>query len=162
MDAIFETNLPGIERHARGKVRDVYAAGEFLVIVATDRLSAFDYVLPTPIPDKGKVLTQLTLFWLDLVRDIVPNHFVSANVADYPAQFQPYREQLEGRSMLVRRAKMIEVECVARGYVSGSGWKDYKRDGRICGIPLPAGLRESDKLPEPIFTPATKAQSGHD
>ncbi len=162
MDAIFETSLPGIERHARGKVRDVYAAGEFLVIVATDRLSAFDYVLPTPIPDKGKVLTQLTLFWLDLLRDIVPNHFVSANVADYPAQFHPYRDQLEGRSMLVRRAKMIDVECVARGYVSGSGWKDYKRYGRICGISLPAGLRESDKLPEPIFTPATKAQSGHD
>ena len=154
--------MPGIERHARGKVRDVYAAGDFLVIVATDRLSAFDYILPTPIPDKGKVLTQLTLFWLDLLRDIVPNHFVSANVADYPKQFHTFRDQLEGRSMLVRRAKMIEVECVARGYVSGSGWKDYKREGGICGIPLPAGLRESDKLPEPIFTPATKAQSGHD
>jgi len=162
LDAIFETSLPGIERRARGKVRDVYAAGEFLVIVATDRLSAFDYVLPTPIPDKGKVLTQLTLFWLDQLRDIVPNHFVSANVADYPAQFHAYREQLEGRSMLVRRARMIDVECVARGYVSGSGWKDYKREGRICGISLPAGLRESDKLPVPIFTPATKAQSGHD
>jgi len=162
LDAIFETNLPGIERHARGKVRDVYAAGDFLVIVATDRLSAFDYVLPTPIPDKGKVLTQLTLFWLEMLRDIVPNHFVSANVTDYPQQFHAYREQLEGRSMLVRRAKMLEVECVARGYVSGSGWKDYKQQGGICGIPLPAGLRESDKLPEPIFTPATKAQSGHD
>ena len=162
MDAIFETNLPGIERHARGKVRDVYAAGDFLVIVATDRLSAFDYVLPTPIPDKGKVLTQLTLFWLEMLRDIVPDHFVSANVTDYPQQFHAYREQLEGRSMLVRRAKMLEVECVARGYVSGSGWKDYKQQGGICGIPLPAGLRESDKLPEPIFTPATKAQSGHD
>jgi phosphoribosylaminoimidazole-succinocarboxamide synthase len=162
LDAIFETSLPGIERLARGKVRDVYAAGEFLVIVATDRLSAFDYVLPTPIPDKGKVLTQLTAFWLDMLRDILPNHFVSGNVADYPAQFHAYSEQLEGRSMLVRRARMIEVECVARGYVSGSGWKDYKREGRICGIPLPAGLRESDKLPEAIFTPATKAQSGHD
>jgi len=162
LDAIFETSLPGIERHARGKVRDVYAAGEFLVIVATDRLSAFDYVLPTPIPDKGKVLTQLTLFWLDRLRDIVPNHFVSAKVADYPAPFQAFRDQLEGRSMLVRRAKMIDVECVARGYVSGSGWKDYKREGSICGISLPSGLRESDKLPEPIFTPATKAQSGHD
>jgi len=162
LDAIFETNLPGIERRARGKVRDVYAAGEFLVIVATDRLSAFDYVLPTPIPDKGKVLTQLTLFWLDQLRDIVPNHFVSADVADYPAQFHAYREQLDGRSMLVRRARMIDVECVARGYVSGSGWKDYRREGRICGISLPVGLRESDKLPEPIFTPATKAQSGHD
>jgi phosphoribosylaminoimidazole-succinocarboxamide synthase len=162
LDAIFETSLPGIERHARGKVRDVYAAGDFLVIVATDRLSAFDYVLPTPIPDKGKVLTQLTLFWLDMLRDIVPNHFVSANVADYPKQFHAYREQLEGRSMLVRRAKMFDVECVARGYVSGSGWKDYKREGGICGIKLPPGLCESDKLPEAIFTPATKAQSGHD
>ena len=162
MDPIFESSLPGIERHARGKVRDVYATGEFLVIVATDRLSAFDYVLPTPIPDKGKVLTQLTLFWLDLLGDLVPNHLVTADVSQYPAAFHPYRQQLEGRSMLVRRARMIDVECVARGYVSGSGWKDYKRDGSICGIPLPPGLRESDKLPQPIFTPATKAQSGHD
>jgi phosphoribosylaminoimidazole-succinocarboxamide synthase len=162
LDPIFETSLPGIERHARGKVRDVYAAGEFLVIVATDRLSAFDYVLPTPIPDKGRVLTQLTLFWLDQLRDLVPNHFVSASVDEYPAQFRPFRDQLEGRSMLVRRARMFDVECVARGYVSGSGWKDYRKDGAICGIALPAGLVESDRLPSPIFTPATKAQSGHD
>ena len=162
MAPIFETSLPGIERPARGKVRDVYSAGEFLVIVATDRLSAFDYILPAPIPDKGRVLTALTIFWLDLVRDIVPNHFVSANVDDYPAQFHPYRDQLEGRSMLVHRARMIDIECVARGYISGSGWKDYRREGKICGIPLPAGLRESDALPQPIFTPATKAQSGHD
>lgn len=162
MDTIFETSLGAIPIHARGKVRDVYAAGDFLVIVASDRLSAFDYVLPAPIPDKGRVLTQLTLFWLGLLSDIVPNHFVSANVDDYPSEFQPYRDQLEGRSMLVHRAKMIEVECVARGYVSGSGWKDYRKDGRICGIALPAGLLESDRLPEPIFTPATKAQSGHD
>lgn len=162
MDAIFETSLPGIEQHGRGKVRDVYTAGDFLVIVATDRLSAFDYVLPTPIPDKGKVLTQMTLFWLDLLGDFVPNHFVTADVAKYPAQFHAFRDQLEGRSMLVRRAKMIDVECVARGYVSGSGWKDYKRDGKICGISLPPALSESDKLPQPIFTPATKAQSGHD
>jgi phosphoribosylaminoimidazole-succinocarboxamide synthase len=159
---IFETNLPGVERYARGKVRDVYAAGEYLVIVATDRLSAFDYVLPTPIPDKGRVLTALTLFWLEQLRDVVPNHLVSADVGDYPREFQAYRDQLEGRSMLVHRAKMVEVECVARGYVSGSGWKDYRRDGRICGIPLPAGLRESDQLPQPISTPASKAQSGHD
>jgi phosphoribosylaminoimidazole-succinocarboxamide synthase len=159
---IFETNLGDIPLHARGKVRDVYSAGDFLVIVASDRLSAFDYVLPTPIPDKGRVLTQLTLFWLGLLSDLVPNHFVSANVDDYPSQFHGYRDQLEGRSMLVHRAKMIDVECVARGYVSGSGWKDYRKDGRICGIPLPQGLRESDRLPEPIFTPATKAQSGHD
>ncbi len=162
MDPIFETDLPGISRYARGKVRDVYAAGDFLVIVATDRLSAFDYVLPTPIPDKGRVLTQLTIFWLSLLRDVVPNHFVSADVSDYPRDFQAYRDQLEGRSMLVRRAQMVDVECVARGYVSGSGWKDYKREGRICGIALPAGLKESDRLPQPIFTPATKAQSGHD
>ena len=162
MAPIFETSLPGIERCARGKVRDVYSAGDFLVIVATDRLSAFDYILPAPIPDKGRVLTALTVFWLDLLRDIVPNHFVSANVDDYPAQFHPYRDQLEGRSMLVHRAKMIDIECVARGYISGSGWKDYRRDGKICGIQLPAGLRESDALPQPIFTPATKAKSGHD
>jgi phosphoribosylaminoimidazole-succinocarboxamide synthase len=159
---IFETNLPGVELRARGKVRDVYSAGEFLVIVATDRLSAFDYVLPTPIPDKGRVLTAMTLFWLEQLRDIVPNHFVSADVSDYPREFHAYRDQLEGRSMLVHRAKMVEVECVARGYVSGSGWKDYRREGRICGIELPPGLRESDQLPEPIFTPASKAQSGHD
>ena len=162
MASIFETNLPGVELVARGKVRDVYAAGDFLVIVATDRLSAFDYVLPTPIRDKGKVLTALTIFWLEQLRGIVPNHFVSANVSDYPPEFRPYRDQLEGRSMLVHRAKMIDVECVARGYVSGSGWKDYRRDTRICGIPLPAGLRESEQLPEPIFTPASKAHSGHD
>jgi phosphoribosylaminoimidazole-succinocarboxamide synthase len=162
LDPIFETNLPGVERYARGKVRDVYSAGEYLVIVATDRLSAFDYVLPTPIPYKGRVLTAMTLFWLEQLRDVVPNHLVSADVSDYPPQFHPYRDQLEGRSMLVHRARMVEVECVARGYVSGSGWKDYKREGRICGIELPAGLQESGRLPAPIFTPATKAQSGHD
>ena len=162
MAPIFETKLPGIELCARGKVRDVYSAGEYLVIVATDRLSAFDYVLPTPILDKGRVLTATTLFWLEQLRDIVPNHFVSADVSEYPREFHAFRDQLEGRSMLVHRAKMVEVECVARGYVSGSGWKDYRRDGRICGIALPAGLRESDALPEPIFTPASKAQSGHD
>jgi phosphoribosylaminoimidazole-succinocarboxamide synthase len=162
LPAIFETNLPGVELYARGKVRDVYSAGEYLVIVATDRLSAFDYVLPTPIPDKGRVLTAMTLFWLGELRSMVPNHFVSADIGDYPRQFHAYRDQLEGRSMLVHRAKMVEVECVARGYVSGSGWKDYRRDGRICGIELPAGLEESGQLPEPIFTPASKAQSGHD
>jgi phosphoribosylaminoimidazole-succinocarboxamide synthase len=160
--SILETNLPGVELVARGKVRDIYAAGDFLVIVATDRLSAFDYVLPTPIRDKGRVLTALTMFWLEQLSDVVPNHFVSANVSDYPPEFHAYRDQLEGRSMLVHKAKMIDVECVARGYVSGSGWKDYRREGRICGIALPAGLRESEQLPEPIFTPASKAQSGHD
>jgi len=159
---IFQTDFPDLTLRARGKVRDIYDAGEYLVIVATDRLSAFDYILPTPIPDKGRVLTQLTIFWLDLLRDIIPNHFVTANVDEYPAPFRPYREQLEGRSMLVRRAEMIDVECVARGYISGSGWKDYKATGAICGIGLPPGLRESDRLPHPIFTPASKAQSGHD
>jgi phosphoribosylaminoimidazole-succinocarboxamide synthase len=163
LEPLFNTNFEGIQPIARGKVRDVYDAGDFLIIVATDRLSAFDYILQTPIPDKGRVLTQLTIFWLNLLRDVVPNHFVSANVEDYPSGYRKYRDQLEGRSMLVRRANMVEVECVARGYVSGSGWKDYKREGSICGIPLPAGLRESDRLPGPIFTPATKAQSGqHD
>ncbi|MGH9614701.1 MAG: phosphoribosylaminoimidazolesuccinocarboxamide synthase [Bryobacteraceae bacterium] len=159
---LFETRMPGLDLHARGKVRDVYASGEYLVIVATDRLSAFDCILPTPIPDKGRVLTQMTLFWLDLLRDLTPNHFVTANVDEYPIAFRPFRDQLEGRSMLVHRAKMIEAECVARGYLSGSGWKDYKRTGAICGIALPAGLRESDRLPQPVFTPATKAQTGHD
>ena len=162
MKPIFETSLPGIELCARGKVRDIYGAGDCLVIVATDRLSAFDYVLPTPIPDKGRVLTALTIFWLELLRDVVPNHLISAEINDYPSVFHAYRDQLEGRSMLVRRANMIDVECVARGYISGSGWKDYMRDGRICGIALPAGLRESERLPESIFTPASKAQSGHD
>ena len=162
MANIFETQFAGLELYARGKVRDVYSAGEYLVIVATDRLSAFDYVLPTPIPDKGRVLTAMTLFWLEQLHDLVPNHLVSADVSAYPPEFHPYRDQLEGRSMLVHRAKMVEVECVARGYVSGSGWKDYRREGAICGIALPAGLRESDQLPQPIFTPASKAQSGHD
>jgi phosphoribosylaminoimidazole-succinocarboxamide synthase len=159
---LFQSELPGLELHARGKVRDVYAAGEFLVIVASDRLSAFDYVLPTPIPDKGRVLTQLTIFWLDLLREVVPNHFVSACVDEYPQPFRPFRDQLEGRSMLVRRAAMVNIECVARGYLSGSGWKEYLRTGAVCGIALPAGLRESDRLPEPLFTPSTKAQTGHD
>lgn len=147
--------------HARGKVRDVYDAGEFLVIVASDRLSAFDYILPTPIPGKGEVLTQLTIFWLALLGG-VPNHFVTAEVREYPDPFPRYRDQLQGRSMLVRRARMIDVECVARGYIAGSGWKDYTRSGEICGIPLPAGLQESAALPFAIFTPATKAPSGHD
>ncbi len=159
---IFQTEFPGLKLEARGKVRDIYGAGDKLVIVTTDRLSAFDYILPTPIPDKGRVLTQTTIFWLDLLRDIVPNHFLSANVNEYPPEFHAFREQLEGRSMLVRRARMIDVECVARGYISGSGWKDYNRTGAICGIALPAGLKESDRLPSPIFTPASKAQSGHD
>ena len=156
------TEFPGLTLASRGKVRDIYEAGEHLLFVATDRISAFDCVLPDGIPDKGKVLTHMSLFWFDLLRDMVPNHFITANVDEYPAQFRPFRDALAGRSMLVRRAEMIQVECVARGYVSGSGWKDYRRTGAICGIQLPSGLRESDRLPEPIFTPATKAQTGHD
>ncbi|MBM3744713.1 MAG: phosphoribosylaminoimidazolesuccinocarboxamide synthase [Acidobacteria bacterium] len=159
---IRETNLPGVELLARGKVRDIYALGDRLLIVASDRLSAFDYVLPTGIPDKGRVLTQLTLFWLDFLRDVVPTHLLTANADEYPDPLPRYRDQLEGRSMLVKRAQIVPIECVARGYLSGSGWKDYLRTGGVCGIPLPPGLRESDKLPEPVFTPATKAQTGHD
>jgi phosphoribosylaminoimidazole-succinocarboxamide synthase len=162
LPALFETTLPGIPLHSRGKVRDIYDAGEFLVIVASDRLSAFDFVLPTPIEDKGRVLTQLTLFWLERLSGVVPNHLVTSDVSQYPKAFQAFGSQLEGRSMLVRRAEMLQVECVARGYVSGSGWKDYQRAGAICGIPLPAGLKESARLHEPLFTPATKATSGHD
>jgi phosphoribosylaminoimidazole-succinocarboxamide synthase len=159
---ILETDLTGVERYGRGKVRDVYSVGDRLLIVATDRISAFDYILPTGIPDKGKVLTQLSIFWFDFLRDLTPTHFLSAHVDEYPEPLPNFRNQLEGRSMLVKRAKMVEIECVARGYISGSGWKEYKQQGTVCGIRLPAGLKESDKLPEPIFTPSTKAQSGHD
>jgi phosphoribosylaminoimidazole-succinocarboxamide synthase len=159
---ILESNLPGVERYARGKVRDVYSAGANLLIVATDRISAFDYILATGIPDKGRVLTQLSVFWFDFVREITPTHFLSADCGEYPAPLGQFRDQLEGRSMLVKRARMIEVECVARGYLAGSGWKEYRQSGTVCGIPLPPGLQESDKLPEPIFTPSTKAQTGHD
>ncbi len=159
---ILETNFSGVERYARGKVRDVYSVADRLLIVATDRISAFDYVLATGIPDKGRVLTQLSIFWFDFLKDLTPNHFLTATVDEYPEELKPYRDQLEGRSMLVKRAKMIDIECVARGYISGSGWKEYQQHGTVCGIKLPAGLKESDKLPEPIFTPATKAQTGHD
>lgn len=163
MPLILESNLPGLELIRRGKVRDVYAVGsDKLLIVASDRISAFDVILGSGIPDKGRILTQISLFWFDYLKGYVPNHLISANVDEYPAELQQYREQIEGRSMFVHRAKMVDVECVARGYISGSGWKDYKQTGAICGISLPAGLRESDRLPSPIFTPATKAQSGHD
>jgi len=160
--AILETDLPGVERHGRGKVRDVYRIDGRLLIVATDRISAFDYILPTGIPDKGKVLTQLSIFWFDFLRELTPTHFLTARVEDYPEPLPRFRDPLEGRSMLVKRANMIEIECVARGYLSGSGWKEYRDKGTVCGIRLPAGLKESDRLPEPLFTPATKAQSGHD
>ncbi len=161
--ALLQTDFPDLELYASGKVRDVYRVdNEHLLFVATDRISAFDYVLGSGIPNKGRVLTQISLFWFEFLKDIVSNHVVTANVDEYPAHVKKYRDQLEGRSMLVTHANMFSVECVARGYLSGSGWKDYKASGRICGIPLPSGLRESDKLPEPIFTPATKATSGHD
>lgn len=157
---IQETRFAGLTPVARGKVRDIYDLGEELLIVATDRLSAFDVILPTPIPDKGRVLTQLSLFWFDLLKDVIPNHVLSAT--DFPAPFDAFRGDLAGRSMVVRKTQPLPIECVVRGYVSGSGWKDYKSTGKICDIPLPSGLRESDRLPEPIFTPATKASSGHD
>jgi phosphoribosylaminoimidazole-succinocarboxamide synthase len=162
VNVILETNFPGLELYARGKVRDVYSIADRLLIVATDRISAFDYILPTGIPDKGKVLTQLSVFWFDFLREVVPSHFLTASVAEYPASARLYDAELEGRSMLVTRAKMIEIECVARGYLAGSGWKEYSKTGAVCGVRLPPGLKESSQLPEPIFTPATKAQSGHD
>jgi phosphoribosylaminoimidazole-succinocarboxamide synthase len=160
MRVVRETKFAGISPAARGKVRDIYDAGDKLLIVATDRLSAFDVILPTGIPDKGRVLTQVSLFWFDLLRDVIPNHVVSGT--ELPAAFDAYREDLAGRSMLVRKTEPLPIECVVRGYVSGSGWKDYQATGEICGIALPGGLRESDRLPEPIFTPATKAATGHD
>jgi phosphoribosylaminoimidazole-succinocarboxamide synthase len=159
-NTILATEIPGVEPVSRGKVRDMYAAGDKLIIAATDRISAFDVVLPTGIPHKGAVLTALSLFWFELLG--VNNHLITADIQKYPEPFSRCRDQLEGRSMLVKRAEVVPIECVARGYLSGSGWKEYKTSGEVCGIKLPAGLKESDKLPEPIFTPATKEQSGHD
>src|SRR5690242_2384143 len=160
---LLQTDIPELELFASGKVRDVYRVGaDHLLFVATDRISAFDYVLATGIPHKGRVLTQLSLFWFDFLKDIVPNHLVTADVSRYPSNLRPYLDQLEGRSMLVTRADMIGVECVVRGYISGSAWKEYKASGKVCGIELPSGLKESDKLPQPIFTPSTKATTGHD
>ena len=157
---ISQTDFAGLKLIARGKVRDIYDLGDRLLIVATDRLSAFDVILPTPIPDKGRVLTQLSLFWFDKLASICPHHVISAT--DFSGPLAQYREALDGRSMIVRRTDPLPIECVVRGYISGSGWKDYRATGKICGIPLPTGLRESDRLPEPIFTPATKATTGHD
>jgi len=160
---IVETNLVGLTLHGRGKVRDIYDLGEHFLIVASDRLSAFDVVLPTPVPNKGKVLTQMSEFWFDHFKDLVPHHLVSTRVEDFPAPVQRHRAQVQGRSMLVRKATVFPVECVVRGYLAGSGLKDYLTTGAICGVALPPGLRESDRLPEPIFTPATKAAVGlHD
>ena len=160
---LLRTDYSELELHASGKVRDVYNLdSDHLLFVATDRISAFDYVLATGIPHKGRVLTQISLFWFDFLKDIVPNHFVTADVNRYPAPIRKHADELRGRSMMVMRAEMFPVECVARGYLSGSGWKEYKATGTVCGVKLPPGLKESDQLPEPLFTPATKATSGHD
>jgi phosphoribosylaminoimidazole-succinocarboxamide synthase len=165
---VLETSFPTLTLHRRGKVRDVYEVDdEHLLVVATDRISAFDYVLGSGIPDKGKVLTQLSAFWFEMLSgpaggERLSHHLVSTDTRDYPASLRPYADTLRGRSMLVRRTEPVQVECVARGYISGSGWKDYLATGEVCGVPLPKGLRESDRLPAPIFTPATKAASGHD
>ncbi len=162
-DVLLQTDLPDLELYASGKVRDLYRVdNEHLLFIATDRISAFDYVLASGIPSKGRVLTQLSLFWFEFLKNIVADHLVTAEVEEYPAHVRKYADQLRGRSMLVIHADMVPVECVVRGYLSGSGWKEYQQSGAVCGIQLPAGLRESDRLPEPIFTPATKAASGHD
>jgi phosphoribosylaminoimidazole-succinocarboxamide synthase len=160
---ITHTDFSELEQFSTGKVRDIYLLDkDHLLFIATDRISAFDYVLATGIPHKGSVLTQLSLFWFEFLKDMVANHLVTADVNQYPAAARKYADQLRGRSMMVRRAEMFPVECVVRGYISGSAWKEYKASGTVCGIKLPAGLKESDQLPEPIFTPATKAVSGHD
>ncbi len=160
---LLTTDFGSLQLHARGKVRDLYSVGNDLLFVATDRISAFDFVLATGIPDKGKILTQISLFWFQFLADLVPNHLITADVAAYPQPLQQYADALRGRSMLVQRAQMFPVECVARGYLSGSGWKEYQATGKVCGIALPAGLKESGRLPEPIFTPASKSADGeHD
>ena len=159
---LLDTNFPDLQLHGRGKVRDIYRVEDHLLLVATDRISAFDYVLGSGIPDKGKVLTQLSAFWFERMGDLVPHHVIATDVADFPAALQPHAATLRGRSMLCRRTRPLPIECVARGYLSGSGWKEYQQTGMVCGVTLPKGLKESDRLPEPIFTPATKAESGHD
>lgn len=161
-EAVLRTDLDGLRLHARGKVRDVYKLGDRLLIVATDRISAYDCVMPNGIPGKGKILTAMSIFWFDLTEDIVENHFLTADVMEYPKEIHRFEEVLDGRSMLVVKADRVDVECVARGYLAGSGWREYREAGTICGISLPPGLRESDKLPNAIFTPATKAATGHD
>jgi len=159
-EPVLQTSLPFRKRS--GKVRDVYDLGDRLLIVATDRISAYDCIMPNGIPDKGRILTALSLFWFNKFQDRFPNHLISADVAEYPAELRPYARQLAGRSMLVRNAKVVPIECVARGYLAGSGWKEYQQSQTVCGIKLPAGLRQCEKLPAPIFTPATKEESGHD
>ena len=161
--AVIETNIEALDLMKRGKVRDIYDLGDYLLMVATDRISAFDVVMPNPIPDKGKILTQISLFWFEIMKPVLPNHVITANVDDYPEICRPYAKILRNRSMLVKKAKPLPIECIVRGYISGSGWKDYQTSGSVCGIKLPEGLKESDKLSEPVFTPSTKADSGlHD
>ena len=163
MTALLTTNLGNLPLLGRGKVRDLYAVGDTLLLVATDRISAFDHVLATGIPGKGKILNQISLFWFQFLSGIVPNHLIATDIDQFPDSLQPYRDQLEGRSMLVKRATMFPVECVARGYLAGSGWKEYRSSGAVCGIALPGGLEDGSQLPEPLFTPATKSQDGaHD
>jgi phosphoribosylaminoimidazole-succinocarboxamide synthase len=163
MPALLTTNLGKTPLLGRGKVRDLYAVGDDLLLVATDRISAFDHVLATGIPGKGKILTQISLFWFELLAELIPNHLITAEVSEFPAALQPYADQLEGRSMLVKRAKMFPIECVVRGYLTGSGWKEYQASGSVCGIALPAGLQDGSRLPEPLFTPSTKGEAGtHD
>lgn len=161
-ETVYRTEIRGVSLVSRGKVRDIYDLGEALLLVSTDRLSAFDHVFPNPIPDKGRVLNGLSAFWFDRTASRVPNHLITVDPSRFPAVLHPYRSTLEGRSALVRKLRMFPVECVARGYLAGSGWKEYRDTGRVCGIALPPGLREADRLPEPIFTPATKAETGHD
>lgn len=162
MDVVLKTEMPDIGEPRRGKVRDIYDLGEHLLLVVTDRVSAFDVIMPNGIPGKGKVLTAISLFWFGQMRDIVENHIVSADVDEFPKELHKYRDMLEGRSVLVRKAEVVPVECIVRGYISGSGWKSYDEDGTVCGIKLPGGLKESAKLPSPLFTPSTKAAEGHD
>lgn len=161
-EVVIKTELEGVKLLRRGKVRDIYEVGDYLLIVATDRVSAFDVVLPTGIPGKGRILTQISIFWFDQIKEIIENHIVSVDVSEFPEPLPKYRDILHERSMLVKKAKPLPVECIVRGYLSGSGWKDYQQTGMICGIKLPKGLTESSRLPEPIFTPSTKAEHGHD
>jgi phosphoribosylaminoimidazole-succinocarboxamide synthase len=163
MEPLMETELPGLKLLKRGKVRDIYDMGESLLMVASDRMSAFDVIMPDPIPDKGKILTQISLFWFDIMKSLVNNHVITAKVEDYPAPCRAHADQLTSRSMLVKKAEPLAIECVVRGYISGSGWKSYRESGTVCGITLPRGLKESEKLPDPLFTPSTKAELGeHD
>ena len=161
--ALYQTDIPDVPLLQQGKVRDIYDMGDALLMVATDRISAFDVVMPDPVPDKGKVLTRISVFWFEVMRSIIDNHIIASDVEQYPAELQPYKELLKDRSMLVRKTRPLPVECVVRGYLSGSGWKAYQKTGEVCGIAMPSGLRESDPLPEPVFTPSTKAEAGaHD